>query len=294
MSAAPVLAAFDPVTRDVAPVRFATAVAGYTGAPLLVGSVFGGDARVERLVAGQLGEEPAEERSDALEELVRELREAGADAEAVELGGTSAARGLTAGAEYTGAALVVVGSAARARSGRVEAGSTAERLFAGAPCGVAVVPIGWSGPASPETVGVGFVDTEEGREALHAAHMLADRSGARLRVLSAVRPPAWMVDGAAYDEVAGELRTEAESVAESTAGVLLGAPIDIDVDIAEPDDVLVGVSGEVDVLVCGSRGYGPQPAALLGGVTRRLVATAACPVMVAARGAAIRLEALAA
>ena len=34
------------------------------------------------------------------------------------------------------------------------------------------------------------------------------------------------------------------------------------------------------VLVCGTRGYGPRPAALLGGVTRRVFAEARCPVVV--------------
>jgi nucleotide-binding universal stress UspA family protein len=293
MSRAPVLAAFDPVARDAAPVRFAAAVAGYTGAPLLVASVFGGDAHVDRLAAGQLAEEPAAERTGALDTLVRDLREAGAAAEAVELGATSAARGLTVGAEQAGAALVVVGSAARGRSGRVEAGGTAERLLTGAPCAVALVPIGWSGPPAPATVAVGFVDTEDGRDALHGAHALADRSGARLRVLSAVRPPAWMFAEADPGDVAADLRTEAEAAAESATAALLGPPVDVDVEVAEPDDVLVGASSEVDMLVCGSRGYGPRGATLVGGVTRRLVAGAACPVVVVAGGAVVRLEALA-
>src|SRR3954454_16566410 len=77
MPSAPVLAAFDPVTCDSAPVRFAAAVAGYTGAPLLVGSVLGGEARVDRLAAGQLAEEPAELRTEALDRAVRDLRAEG-------------------------------------------------------------------------------------------------------------------------------------------------------------------------------------------------------------------------
>jgi nucleotide-binding universal stress UspA family protein len=292
VSPPPVLAALDPVSRDAAPVRFAAAVAGHTGAPLVVASVFAGDERVDRLAAAQLTEEPMQERSGALTEAVRELRASGLDADALELGATSAPRGLSVGAEQAGAALVVVGSTARARPDRVEAGSTALRLLSGAPCAVAVVPIDWTGPPAPETVGVGFVDTADGRDALHGAHALADRAGASLRVLTAVQPRAWMLDRAAFDEVAGALRTEAENAAQAETAALLGAPIDIDVDVTEPDDLLVGASSEVDVLVCGSRGYGPRPAALFGGVTRRLLGGAACPVLVTARGAEVRLEAL--
>jgi nucleotide-binding universal stress UspA family protein len=289
----PVLAAFDPVTRDVAPVRFAAAVAGYTGASLTVASVFASDELVDRPAAGQLAEEPVEERTDVLEAAVRELRDAGVAADALELGATSAPRGLSLAAENIGAAHVVVGSTARAGPERVEAGSTAERLLSGAPCAVAVVPVGWSGPRVPAVVGAGFVDTADGRDALHGAHALADRSGARLRVLCAVQPRAWMLRAPEeFDGVAEELRTEVETAAQSAAGTLLGAAVDVDVDVAEPDDMLVRASAELDVLVCGSRGYGPRPAALLGGVGRRLVAAAACPVVVVAHDAEVRLEAL--
>jgi nucleotide-binding universal stress UspA family protein len=43
---------------------------------------------------------------------------------------------------------------------------------------------------------------------------------------------------------------------------------------------------EVDLLVCGSRGYGPMRRVLLGGVLRKLIRRAACPVVVVPRGAA--------
>ena len=43
---------------------------------------------------------------------------------------------------------------------------------------------------------------------------------------------------------------------------------------------------ECDLLVCGSRGYGPVRRVLLGGVLRKLIRRAACPVVVVPRGAA--------
>ena len=43
---------------------------------------------------------------------------------------------------------------------------------------------------------------------------------------------------------------------------------------------------------CGSRGYGPAQAVLLGGVSGRVVSEAHCPVMVLARGAQSGLAAL--
>jgi nucleotide-binding universal stress UspA family protein len=44
--------------------------------------------------------------------------------------------------------------------------------------------------------------------------------------------------------------------------------------------------------VCGSRGYGPRRAVLLGGVSRRVTAEAECPVIVLARGVEASLQAL--
>src|SRR4051794_27435375 len=106
MAAAPVLAALDPVTRDLAPVRFAALVAGHTGAPLLVAAVYAADDVVERLAGGQLGEDLSADVSGAF----AQARTVAAAAETLPLGATSAPRGLAFGAQEAGAALVVVGS----------------------------------------------------------------------------------------------------------------------------------------------------------------------------------------
>ena len=50
-------------------------------------------------------------------------------------------------------------------------------------------------------------------------------------------------------------------------------------------DELVRLSEHMDLLVLGSRGYGPVRRALLGGSSDRIVHAAACPVVVVPRGA---------
>ena len=50
-------------------------------------------------------------------------------------------------------------------------------------------------------------------------------------------------------------------------------------------DELAAQSELVDLMVVGSRGYGPRTAVLLGGVTHTLIQKAACPVIVLPRGA---------
>jgi nucleotide-binding universal stress UspA family protein len=54
---------------------------------------------------------------------------------------------------------------------------------------------------------------------------------------------------------------------------------------------LVERSEQLDLLVCGSRGYGPLRSVLLGGVSRALAHHAHCPLLVVPRAA--RQEALA-
>ena len=153
-------------------------------------------------------------------------------------------------------------------------GATGERLLSGTRCAVARVVRGWERPPAIATVGAAFVDTAEGHAALHGAHDIARRTGATLRVLVVLRP-------AAKDE---DVRLSAEQAAEAATSGLLGAPVDIDVATGEPADVITGVSGELDLLVCGSRGYGPDGSALLGGVGRRLALEARCPLIVPPRG----------
>ena len=64
----------------------------------------------------------------------------------------------------------------------------------------------------------------------------------------------------------------------------------VDVEFGEPEVSLVDLSRHLDLLVMGSRGYGPTRAVLLGGVSRRVSAEAACPVLIIPRGAARSLE----
>jgi nucleotide-binding universal stress UspA family protein len=302
---APVLAAFDPVALDPAPVRLAATVAAFTGAPLFVATAYAGGDVIDLLAAGQLGEaDLAPGTGRMAQRVVAELRREGVTAERLEMGATSPARALSLAAEELGAGLIAVGSAAAAEPGRVLVGGTGARLLNGAPCAVGVAPLEWAPRTELTVIGAGFVDSAEGRDAVRGAHMIADRAGTVLRVLSVVQPRTWMLgDGAeeahegdaherALAAVAAEIRARAEDAAQAATAGLLGAPVDVDVLVGEPDHVLRSASGEVDLLVCGSRGYGPPSTTLLGGVTRRLAADAACPVIVAAHAATVGLEQL--
>ena len=183
----PIIVGYDPQTFDRAPVNFAVAAARFTGAPLVIASVCAGSVVRDGSAAGRLDEDLAADASGALDEVGRELDAEGIAVEFRQIDNTSAARALHEAAEAQDAGLLVVGSTNRGAIGRVLPGSTAERLMHGAPCPIAIVPHEWEAGGGLNTIGVAYVDTDEGREALRGAHALARRTGAKLRVLTAVK-----------------------------------------------------------------------------------------------------------
>jgi nucleotide-binding universal stress UspA family protein len=239
----------------------------------------------------------------ALGDVEADLSAHGIPVECRRVRSTSAARGLYEAAIEEGAGLLVVGSTRRGRLGRVLPGSTAQRLLEGAPCPVAVVPRGWAEQRPLETIGVAYGGGDEARRAVHAAYALARHVGARLRVL-AVLPVEGGVYGDTEAPTAGQIgkdvtdmfderrRRVERDLREVVAGLDGGADVDIDISAGYPAEMLVEASQQLDLLVCGARAYGPLGTVLPGGVTRRLVAEAHCPVIVLPRGAQGWLEEL--
>ena len=297
----PILVGYDAGAGDRAPVEFGIAAAEFTGAPLIVAAVHANAGALGRASEGVVEEQLPDGPEESLDHLAKELRRQGARVECRALEGTSAARALHEAAEEFGAGLLVLGSTDRGGIGRVLPGSTGQRLMHGAPCPIAVIPRSWERGGGLKTIGVAYVDTPEGHRALDDAIALARRAGARLRVLHAAKPRGLSgtfgggnptVPATTYEELASAVRVRAErAVEEATAGQT-GVEVEPDVSVGDPGDFLVAASENLDLLVCGSRGYGPARAVLLGGVSRRVVTEASCPVIVLARGAETGLEAL--
>ena len=78
----------------------------------------------------------------------------------------------------------------------------------------------------------------------------------------------------------------------AVARVLGDGEVEVDVFVGDPGDTLVELSEYLDLLLSGSRGYGPVRAVLLGGVARRLATAGHCPVIVMPRGVETPLEEL--
>ncbi len=203
----------------------------------------------------------------------------------------SAPHALHSLAEAVDAAMLVVGSTRRGAVGRVVPGSTGERLLHGSPCPVAVVPGGYADDAGPiRSIGVGYDGSEESEFALDAACLLARECRATLRVIgvfnaSRVSTPALMTMPG-WDSMRDDSEEiQRKSLAHRVSGLAADLAIESVFTTGDVADQLAAESELVDLMIVGSRGYGPRAAVLLGGVSHALIRRAACPVVVLPRGA---------
>jgi nucleotide-binding universal stress UspA family protein len=266
-------------------------LSGSTGEPLVVVAVYPqenpiGMGRVDAEWVGYVREH-AEEVSACAR---RFLDERGVTADYRVVGSHSAAHGLDDVAEETGASMIVVGSARKGARRRISPGSTGDRLLHGAICPVAVAPRGHrerSVEARVTRIGVAYVDAPEARVALNVAAGLVRETNAALTLYTVVAPRAEIfapVAGRDAEEAfMGAVRDAARAALDEA---LASLPFEAADELLEGDvvDELAALDDhECDLLVCGSRGYGPVRRVLLGGVARKLTRRAACPVMVVPR-----------
>jgi nucleotide-binding universal stress UspA family protein len=272
--------------------RLATA----TGSELLVVSVYPqenpiGVGRVDAEWVAYMRSQ-AQEVTDGAR---RFLAERGVEASYRVVGSSSAAHGLDDVASAESAAMIVVGSQRHGARRRISPGSTGDRLLHGAICPVAVAPRGLresAVDAPVSRIGVAFIDTPEAREAVRTAGALAARTGASVTLFTVVAPRAEVfspIIGRGVEEAFLKTVREDATSALERALALLPEGVEASQELLEGDavDALAALDEhEVDLLVCGSRGYGPVRRVLLGGVLRKLVRRAAGPMLVVPRGAA--------
>jgi len=277
----PIIAAVDPRRADRAPAALGALLSRSTGAPLLLAATYPLDRSVDSLYP----EYARSLRLDA-ERALRRIA-AGVDAETVAVPADgSPAHALHDLAEHEHASLLVIGSSRRGQLGRVLPGAVTDRLLHGAPCPVAVAPAGFTAGAAPRVIGVAFTDTPDGRAALDAACTLAEQTGARVRVLVVAEPLDWLFTGT----LDGIALADADRARRARAERTLAAALDVvgpersagsRILTGRPAPALAAASADVDLLVCGSRGYGPARSLVLGSTSHALVREAACPVLVA-------------
>lgn len=248
---APFVAGFDGSATAADAVHLTARLAGAAAAPVVVANAF----LPGRDIAAARGE------SEALLDLVEEP---GVRRRAI--AAHSAAEGLRDVARHEGAALLAVGRTHHGPVGRALADSVPDQLLRHAPCPVLVVPPGRRGDVG--VIGVAFDAREASLAALAVAQTLAHDLGAQVVLLGVASSPLGLpFDPLAYCDV--DCRT------------LHGPP---------GPALEAECTDGIDLLVAGSRGYGPLHAVVAGSVSRHLAHHAPCPVLVVPRGARDRLR----
>ena len=204
------------------------------------------------------------------------------------LAGRSAARALHEYAEEQGSDLIVVGSSHRGKVGRILPGSVGESLLRGAPCAVAVAPRGFAEAerAGFAHVGIAYDGSEEAEIALREAQRVARDLGAELRVITVVPTQTqFEMRAALAGELVEDIRVEFREILERGLSELdEGVEAEAVLREGDPAEMLTHETQTLDLLVMGSRGYGPVRGALVGGVSAAVTRGAECPILVVPRG----------
>lgn len=189
--------------------------------------------------------------------------------------------------------LLVVGSSRHAPDGRVRIGKRTRQLLCHFESPLAVAPRGLSD--HPELhfrrVGVGYDGDPEAEAALALAGSIAVAAGADLRVRAVVDdrmpPVGWPAMATvallktweeAVEEQMASLEVDAQASARAT-----GAEARVEVRRGRPADALLELSDDVDLLVIGSRRWGPLNRLLLGSTGEALLHDAGCSVLAVPR-----------
>lgn len=229
------------------------------------------------------GGTPSEKAEESRQLLERERDEAELEAELEVVHADSAGRGLHELASRTGADLLVVGSSHRGFVGRVLVGDDTRDSLNGAPCAVAAAPLGYATALNQlKRIGVGYDGSAESQAALALARELASRYGATVKLLKVVQIMSSAYagyGGVAWGDALEEILADAEREAKEIEGVEGQAVLGV------AAEELAQLGDHVDLLLVGSRGYGPVKATVLGSTSQHLAKHSRCPLVVLPRAA---------
>jgi nucleotide-binding universal stress UspA family protein len=290
MHEGPVVIGYDGGPGAADALALGSSWASQLGSHAVVVIVYPGPAPIS---PGRVDAEWVADRRAEAEGLLDEARRlaAGTDVEFRAVGSGSAPHGLHDVAEELEASIIVLGSPQQSHP-RLLATTTGDRVIAGAPCPIAIPPRGWRDRPAQQLgrIGVAFVPTPDGQEALRVAATFARRFGARLHVVTVVATEAEVMSyrigedvermyvSAAKEEFQRDIEDAIAALApdaQSSCEVLVGG------------DTVVTLAGlrdsAFDALFMGSRGYGPVRRVLLGGVSARLMRQLEVPAVVVPR-----------
>jgi nucleotide-binding universal stress UspA family protein len=261
-------------------VALAKALRGW-GGQITIAHVWHGDSEVWR--GGNPSYWPMEcEEAEAMLSAARE--EVGGDASVLYPASSTVGRGLHSLAEEIRADLLVVGSSTRSLLGRVMVGDDTRAALNGAPCAVAVAPGGYASESHLlREVGVAYNGSPESEHALAVARRVAAAHGAQLSAFEAVSLPSsvYMSTGIPGGRSVDAMIDDARSRIARLGAVPHAA-------YGDPAEELSLYSASLDLLVVGSRGYGPIGRLMHGSTSQELARRARCPLLVLTRAARVQ------
>jgi nucleotide-binding universal stress UspA family protein len=197
----------------------------------------------------------------------------------------SPAQHLSEEASAREAELVVLGSNHRGEPGHTAPGKVLRRLVHGSPSPLAVAPRGYADEETglPRVIGVAFDDSPESHRALALAARLATAASAALRVITVytgIAPveepqPGVVTQRALMQEALHRTVGSLPSELRAEPRFLVGSVPDVLADQSE-----LGV----DLMVMGSRAYGPVLTFWLGSVSEDLIRISPRPLVITPRG----------
>lgn len=225
----------------------------------------------------------AEERKEAVALLEREREATKASAELLEIEAVRPGRALHQQAEEQDADLIVVGSSSRSTLGRVMLGDDTRAALNGAPCAVAIAALGFAAHPRIAKIGVGYDRSRESEAALRAAREIRAAVDADLGVLEVIAIPSYAYAGfvspAAVEDIDASVEQANQHLARELPDVRARAVWGL------TGEELAAFGDELDLLVVGSRSFGPIKRLIVGSTADYLQRHARCSLLVLPRAA---------
>jgi nucleotide-binding universal stress UspA family protein len=223
----------------------------------------------------------AEEQEASVKLLEDERAATGVDVEILSVVAPSPGAGLHRLAEESGADLLVVGSSGRSALGRAMIGDDARAALNGAPCAVAIAARAYAAnPAPIAKVGVAYNGSPESETALASAREVASASGASVYALEVVSIPTYAFTGLMTPPMGDSIDAMLAEAKERMAKL---SDVHGDAVYGLAGEELAAFSDKLDLLVVGSRGYGPIRRLVLGSTSSYLERHARCSLLVLVR-----------
>jgi nucleotide-binding universal stress UspA family protein len=209
------------------------------------------------------------------------------------LSGRSPAEALERLGGQEQASIIVVGPSERAGLGRVLPGRTGVRLLSGSRIPVAIAPrANEEQPQARGVIGVGYDGGSEAAQALEWAVALARRVDAEVRLIAVHESVPYARVGTTLptESVSQVLRSELRDQVAAAVEPIQDVSVDVIYGEGDAAAFLAEQSDVLDLLVLGSRGYGPVRSVLLGSISEAAMSASRSPVLVIPRGHAAEVE----